>query len=258
MSVFKRLSGNLYARPQTSNETVAAPVANARPPRPAQSASPLNSRFTRPRFRFSQHSTNVPSSGAWCAQDFMLGVGLVILQPSSGKIVVCYDEKANHYFLPKGRKDLGEKPEEAALREGYEESGYRAELLPLYIPSNSPIPPNDPEIGLAKRRKSTEPIFIYTHSYNPPPRRNPLTRMPVDTSRVYFVQWYVGHIPADAVREANSTDQPDEVTYTSFLMTFDEAYRRLADDWARGIVTYALTLLRETQAIDNLAHRQSL
>ena len=49
----------------------------------------------------------------------MLGAGAVIIQPSSEKVVIIQD--GNRWFLPKGRKDLGESIEQAALREAYEE-----------------------------------------------------------------------------------------------------------------------------------------
>ena len=53
------------------------------------------------------------------SENFMLGAGAVIIQPSSGKVVVVQD--GDSWFLPKGRKDLGESIEQAALREAYEE-----------------------------------------------------------------------------------------------------------------------------------------
>ena len=55
------------------------------------------------------------------ASDFMIGSGMVILQPSTGRIVVVHDERTKLWFLPKGRKDVGESLEQAALREAYEE-----------------------------------------------------------------------------------------------------------------------------------------
>jgi hypothetical protein len=65
-------------------------------------------------------SPAVPNS-AWCASNFMLGAGMVILQPSTHKVVVLYDEKFKYWFLPRGRKDVGESLETTALREAYEE-----------------------------------------------------------------------------------------------------------------------------------------
>ena len=53
---------------------------------------------------------------------------MVIIQPSSGKVVllreVHQDQQGNCYarwFLPKGRKDVGESLEQTALREAHEE-----------------------------------------------------------------------------------------------------------------------------------------
>lgn len=51
----------------------------------------------------------------------MLGAGMVIIQPSSEKFVIVRDSTNGHWFLPKGRKDLGESLESTALREAYEE-----------------------------------------------------------------------------------------------------------------------------------------
>lgn len=65
-------------------------------------------------------SVEIPDSG-WASSDFMVGSGMVIIQPSSHRIVVCYDSLRKTYFLPKGRKDIGESLEEAAVREAYEE-----------------------------------------------------------------------------------------------------------------------------------------
>ncbi len=74
------------------------------------------------------------SSGAiqdsvWYTADFMVGAGMVIIQPSSGKVVLLYEivkdqhgrHMYSHWFLPKGRKDVGESLEQTALREAYEE-----------------------------------------------------------------------------------------------------------------------------------------
>lgn len=46
---------------------------------------------------------------------------MAIIQPSTGKVLLVYESKRGYWFLPKGRKDIGETIEEAALREAYEE-----------------------------------------------------------------------------------------------------------------------------------------
>lgn len=65
-------------------------------------------------------SPSVPNS-AWCSQNFMLGAGMVILQPSTHKVVVVYETERKYWFFPKGRKDRGESLETTAIREAYEE-----------------------------------------------------------------------------------------------------------------------------------------
>lgn len=55
------------------------------------------------------------------ASDFLLGVGVVIIQPATSRLVIVSDDRGR-WFLPKGRKDRGESMEQAALREGYEEA----------------------------------------------------------------------------------------------------------------------------------------
>lgn len=82
--------------------------------------------------RFSEHSDPGVADSLWAANDFMLGAGMVIIQPSTGKVVVLSDEetdargrKHTRWFLPKGRKDIGESIEQTALREAYEEVRFR-------------------------------------------------------------------------------------------------------------------------------------
>jgi 8-oxo-dGTP pyrophosphatase MutT (NUDIX family) len=73
---------------------------------------------------FSKWSTPAVPHSAWCSEDFMLGAGMVIIQPSTHRLVILYDTQKKRWFLPKGRKDLGESLEQAALREAYEEVGH--------------------------------------------------------------------------------------------------------------------------------------
>ncbi|KAJ8692180.1 hypothetical protein PTI98_009516 [Pleurotus ostreatus] len=193
MDLFRRFS----ARPTPVKTNHAQAHTDTKPlPAPARNTQP------QPRYKFSPFSGRSMSQGLWCAQDFMLGVGMVIIQPETEKVVLCYDSRRKHYFFPKGRKDAGEAMETAVLREAYEESGFRATFLPLYTPSHAPIPPQDLDIAWSDNPiKSSEPFFVSTKTYNPPSSLNPFTKYEVDTSRVYFIHWYVGQIPANAVRD---------------------------------------------------------
>lgn len=83
------------------------------------SLSPLRVR-DRPT-QLSEYSSPPIDNSLFFANDFMLGVGMVVLQPSTGKVVLVYETTRKYWFLPRGRKDVGESLEEAALREAHEE-----------------------------------------------------------------------------------------------------------------------------------------
>lgn len=70
---------------------------------------------------FSQYSTPAVPDSAWASEDFMLGAGMVIIQPATHKVVVIYETQRKFWFLPRGRKDFGESLEQTALREAHEE-----------------------------------------------------------------------------------------------------------------------------------------
>jgi 8-oxo-dGTP pyrophosphatase MutT (NUDIX family) len=121
-------------------------------------ARPTSSRAANVPLRFSEWSSPAVRDSGWACQDLMLGAGMVIIQPSTNRVVVV-DEvitvdvevqdggnatanaqvkgkgKANvgakretrsmtykrRSFLPRGRKDKNESVEHAALREAFEE-----------------------------------------------------------------------------------------------------------------------------------------
>lgn len=59
---------------------------------------------------------------------------MVIIQPETERVVLIYDTHDKVWFLPKGRKDVGESLEEAALREAYEEVClFDAHMPPLWF-----------------------------------------------------------------------------------------------------------------------------
>lgn len=68
----------------------------------------------------SERSTTAIPNSIFHATDFILGAGVVIIQPSTAKVVLVTDQR-KRWFLPKGRKDKGESLEQTALREAYEE-----------------------------------------------------------------------------------------------------------------------------------------
>jgi len=165
---------------------------------------------------------------------------MVVIQPSTGKIVLLYESEDKVWFLPKGRKDVGETLEQTALRETYEESGYRVNFLPLYTQSRAPQPGGKSNL----LSRNTEPIYVTTASWK---------------RGEYLSFYYVGQIPDDAVPEEN-TRMPDEQTYVTHLLSIEEAYERLRYSSEFTVVQYAWELwqltIREDDARESGAQRQ--
>ncbi|KAF7288134.1 Nudix hydrolase domain-containing protein [Mycena chlorophos] len=194
-----------------------------------------------PSRQMSQYSTAAIPDSVFADQNFLLGAGMVVIQESTHRIVMCYERERKYWFLPKGRKDIGQTLEETALREAYEESGYRVEPRLLYTNTLAPGPPNDPQ---AYREPNWEPIMMTTIAS---PARKSRRTGELRPASVYLISWYVGAIAADAVRE-EGTMMPDEVNYETHLLSLEEARRKLWGTQEMRVVEYAWTLYTETIA----------
>jgi len=112
---------------------------------------------------------------------FLTGAGAVIFHRKSKRVVLVIDEREEArslgWFLPKGRKDVGESLEHAACREGEEESGYPNHLLPV------PVATRAPKKALDRNFLSTEPIYMHNWAISP--------RKGFPSGGLYTVFWYV-------------------------------------------------------------------
>ncbi|KAF7321096.1 Nudix hydrolase domain-containing protein [Mycena chlorophos] len=191
-------------------------------------------------------STAAIPNSIFADQNFMLGAGMVIFQEDTLRVVVCYEPQENKWFLPKGRKDVGESLEDAALREAYEESGYRVASLPLFTNTHAPRAPTTLESG-SPSDLNTELVMITTVTS---PAHTCRRTGELRSAGVYLVFWYVGSIPTDAVRDVG-TAMPNEANYEAHLLLVEEACQKLrlqnlASQEAR-VVEYAWTLYSKVQ-----------
>jgi len=188
------------------------------------------------RFLSAASSKSLPIS-LWASSDFLLGAGVVIIQPSTSRVVLLKrvekfkDENGVEtdgivYFLPKGRKDVGESLSEAALREGYEESGYKCTLLPLNVPTHAPAPSevskDNPEgdLSATHRYPNTEPFYISTYHFDDPGCFDP--NHSSGNGVQYFAFWYLAQIGEHAKEEVG-TRTAFETGYETLLLPFEEA-----------------------------------
>ncbi|KAG7087750.1 hypothetical protein E1B28_013691 [Marasmius oreades] len=209
--------------------------------------------FHRQQFVFSHFSTRaVPDSG-WASPDFMLGAGMVVIQPATNKMVIIKDTRTKHWILPRGRKDIGESLEQTALREAFEETGYEVDFLPMHMVHRQPYAPKDRDKWPLK---VTEPIFISTMTWK---AKYDLGGKLKDGGGEYLISWYVGQIPENAVHH-KGVCMPDEQEYVSHIVSFDEALRLLSSEAEIRVVKFATELyqyhLQFEQELANSASSQ--
>jgi len=72
------------------------------------------------------------------SRHFIIGCGCVTLDPAPRRrVLLVLNHKHDIYQIPKGRKNIGEDMAAAAVRETYEETGYRPTLLPARVPTRA-------------------------------------------------------------------------------------------------------------------------
>lgn len=86
--------------------------------------------------------------------DFVLSSGTVPVDISKGLVLLLYYPPKAEYMLPKGRKNVGETMEAAAIRETTEESGLHCHLYKHQLHTNAQEP--EIPITLNQSRSSSE------------------------------------------------------------------------------------------------------
>jgi len=164
----------------------------------------------------------IPSAG------FYLAAGTVSVDPARRKVLIIHDRDDGVHKLPRGHKDWGEPLETAAERETFEETGFRATLLPVPLSTRATLPtralsdPTHPlheaatratverggDLLLAGSARLTEPFALMQH-YQP-------------DGSLAVVLWYVAVADSTAAPAAGRTQMPDE-NYEPLWVAYDEA-----------------------------------
>jgi len=96
------------------------------------------------------------------ASEFVISCGTVTFDLRESEVLLIRCCTKNECMLPKGRKNVGETLEAAALRETWEETGYSATLLPL--PTCTQATPHSTSDGMSLT--NTEPIYMSQRNSN--------------------------------------------------------------------------------------------
>ncbi|KAK4063521.1 uncharacterized protein Triagg1_9398 [Trichoderma aggressivum f. europaeum] len=147
---------------------------------------------------------------------FAISCGTVTIDITASKVLLIFWRKTGEYFLPKGRKDVGETLEETALRETFEETGMHAKLLPVAIDTLATIPSS---LDVSAHPKSvTEPIAV-------------AQRVTKGTLKIIF--WFVAS--GDSTAAPEDRPQQENEDFDTHWVSFDQVDSTLSFDDDRRI-----------------------
>ncbi|EPE35337.1 Nudix [Glarea lozoyensis ATCC 20868] len=126
------------------------------------------------------------------SDQFVISCGTVTLDLAARKVLILLWRKNGEYLLPKGRKDIGEDIQMTALRETFEESGYKCKLLPHKFPTLATS--GSTGEAIEHRQATTEPFAV---SQRP------------SGGKLKIIFWYLAHVDSTETK-TQDTQMEDE------------------------------------------------
>lgn len=137
--------------------------------------------------------TSNPIYANYPSEKLTIGAGVAIFHIATERVVVCYHSRDQYWFLPKGRKNANESINQAAEREGFEESGYRNRLIPIPMRHRAP----DPDEG--HERFVTEAIWTQF--------------LPLTATSQYILFWFAAETLPPQIEQSYSTAEASPSPY---------------------------------------------
>ncbi|KAJ4479713.1 NUDIX hydrolase domain-like protein [Lentinula edodes] len=168
---------------------------------------------------------------------FVVSAGSILFRraPESGKLQMCllYHTIKNEWLLPKGRKDCGESIETTAVRETYEETGYKCKLSPCNMSTRAPAYGVHTKDMIREAEQITEPIAIMVRDQG--------------LDGVKIISWYISELDGDGQKVEGT--QMDTESFASQFIDAEEALRTLTFKGDQDIAAKALEIVRHTGTI---------
>lgn len=166
----------------------------------------------------------------YSAEDFVESCGAIIILKSERKICLLHHESKDEWLLAKGRRNVAESREAAALREVKEETGHRCKLLPITMRTRAPPSietrhyPDEPRL----ETNVCDP-FMVTCRYLDDEMKN-----------LKIIWWYI------AVAEGGPYEPPTGMGFRPKLLKFDEALGKLTYETDREVLRKAIEIFEHT------------
>ncbi|KAJ4231044.1 hypothetical protein NW759_003025 [Fusarium solani] len=160
------------------------------------------------------------------SNQFVISCGTVSLDVERSKVLLIRWRRTGEYLLPKGRKDIGEPLEETALRETFEETGIRVQLLPMDIDTLATLPSSMKAEGRPKA--VTEPIAV--------------SQRTTQKGILKIIFWYVAAADSTTVPEEGTQQENED--FDTVWADFDNVASTLSFDDDRSIAQEAIAVVR--------------
>ncbi|KAJ6780130.1 hypothetical protein PWT90_03843 [Aphanocladium album] len=141
---------------------------------------------------------------------FVISCGTVTLDLAASQVLLIRSRGTGECYLPKGRKDVAEALDAAALRETFEETGVRARLLPVPIPTRATIPAAAAAAAAAAEPSPssvTEPLAV--------------SQRVLASGVLKVIFWFVAVADSAAAREEGTQQEGED--FEAFWVACDEA-----------------------------------
>jgi 8-oxo-dGTP pyrophosphatase MutT (NUDIX family) len=141
---------------------------------------------------------------------------------------ICLVQYQGMWIIAKGRRNIGETRQSAALREVMEETGYRCHIVPVRMPTRAPLP--DDPVNLADEARIheglTEP-FMFT------------MRELKDGASVKLIWWYIAALDHGAYEDR----LPGEEDIIPEFFSVKDAVEKLTYQTDRDVLKRAIELI---------------
>lgn len=177
-------------------------------------------------------SSKFPSS-QFFSEEFVVSCGSVLFraQPSGLEICLLYEPSKKEWLLPKGRKDVGETIQEAAVRETYEETGFKCQILPVRMPTRAPLPGSSSPDKAAVLDDSTEALAV--------------TVRQMGEKNIKLIWWFATFVPKGEKKRTGTQMENEE--FDSLFMPAEEAIEKLSFKGDQEIAFKAYQYARESK-----------
>ena len=157
------------------------------------------------------------------AGSFVISCGAVTIDLKHQKVLTVHKRGTKRHVLPKGRKNIGESLEDAAIREVYEESGYQCHLVSHGLPTRATTP--------SARTSHREPIAVQQRLV-----------LVGEQKHRKLIFWYLGEGDSTAEWVPDTQDKGED--FETEWLPFDEAQAILFFDDDKEILEQALCAYR--------------